>query len=292
MSSLAYELESLCRRIWALRRDHAEEFEDFSNVGHASVISTWQARYGLWADTVLDLQEGQVEANKPQSWQQTSGSSNNDLTQLNSQCNGTSYEEQQPLDRFVPAGPVGSQQQYDPTFIHHPSGYNEPQGEIAQAPTARQEILRQSIQAGAPPQINQLGRPGFSNAYSQSEPVAPNNAFRNSDTSQGHQTPQSETMVPRNNSPGMGSRPAPRQNVAPNQTPRPGPNPNLQSGPSSRAGTPSNQNVIPRQNVLPAQQTPNLNNAPSRTQPNVRPSNNPNFQPDVQKGGQGQPIRQ
>lgn len=291
MSSLAYELESLCRRIWALRRDHAEEFEDFSNVGHASVISNWQARYELWADTVLDLQEGQVEANKLQPWSQNSGSSNNGLTQWNSQSNGTSYEEQQPPDRFVPAGPgLGSQQQYDPTFTDHPSGHNGPQGEIAQVPTTGQEILGQSTQAGAPSQINQLGRPSFSIAYSQSELVAPNNAFRNSDASQGHQAPQSETMVPRNNSPGMGSRPAPRQNVAPNQTPRP--NPNLQSGPSSRAGAPSNQNVIPRQNVLPAQQTPNLNNAPSRTQPNVRPSNNPNFQSDIQKGGQGQSIRQ
>lgn len=59
MTSSAYELEALSRRIWSLRVEHAWEFEGYSESSHQAIISGWQAQYELWADTVLDIQEGQ-----------------------------------------------------------------------------------------------------------------------------------------------------------------------------------------------------------------------------------------
>ncbi len=58
MASAAYELEAQSRRIWSLRVEHAWEFEGFTEAGHQSVISGWQSHFELWADTVLDIQEG------------------------------------------------------------------------------------------------------------------------------------------------------------------------------------------------------------------------------------------
>ena len=58
MASTAYELEAQSRRIWSLRVEHAWEFEGFTEAGHQSVISGWHSQFELWADTVLDIQEG------------------------------------------------------------------------------------------------------------------------------------------------------------------------------------------------------------------------------------------
>ncbi|KAK3173202.1 hypothetical protein OEA41_006531 [Lepraria neglecta] len=57
-ASIAYELEAQAHRIWSLRVEHSWEFEGYSESGHQSVISGWQAQYEMWADTVLDFQEG------------------------------------------------------------------------------------------------------------------------------------------------------------------------------------------------------------------------------------------
>ena len=62
MTSAAYDLESLSRRIWSLRFEHAWEFEGFQESGHQTIIAHWQAQYELWADTVLDIQEGDSAA--------------------------------------------------------------------------------------------------------------------------------------------------------------------------------------------------------------------------------------
>ena len=58
MASTAYELEAQSRRIWSLRVEHAWEFEGFTEAAHQSVISGWHSQFELWADTVLDIQEG------------------------------------------------------------------------------------------------------------------------------------------------------------------------------------------------------------------------------------------
>lgn len=58
MASAAYELEAQSRRIWSLRVEHAWEFEGFTEAAHQSVISGWHSQFELWADTVLDIQEG------------------------------------------------------------------------------------------------------------------------------------------------------------------------------------------------------------------------------------------
>ena len=63
VASAAYELEAKSGRIWSLRVEHAWEFEGFSESGHQSVISGWQAQFELWADTVLDIEEGHYSAN-------------------------------------------------------------------------------------------------------------------------------------------------------------------------------------------------------------------------------------
>lgn len=73
MSTAAYELESLSQKIWTLRRDHAGDFEEYSDLGHASVIATWQAQYELWADTVLDLQDAQTLSSGPSPWSGDNG---------------------------------------------------------------------------------------------------------------------------------------------------------------------------------------------------------------------------
>ncbi|CAD6578741.1 MAG: hypothetical protein ASARMPRED_008825 [Alectoria sarmentosa] len=62
MASTAYELESSSRRIWGLRYEHSWEFEGYSEAGHQAVFSKWQAEYEMWADTVLDIQDGQILA--------------------------------------------------------------------------------------------------------------------------------------------------------------------------------------------------------------------------------------
>ena len=59
MASAAYELESLSHRLWRIRSEHAHEFESFQETGHQFCILHWQAQYELWADTVLDIQEGE-----------------------------------------------------------------------------------------------------------------------------------------------------------------------------------------------------------------------------------------
>lgn len=300
MSSMAYELESLSRRIWALRRDHAEEFEDFSNVGHASIISAWQARYELWADTVLDLQEGQIEPNKSLSWPQNGGSSNHGPTQWDFQSNRAPDEREEPPTEFVPTGSgLGKQQPYDSNLANQSSGQNGPQLKIRQNPAPGQENPGQRIQAGTPSQIDRAGRADYSNSYFRNESMAPNNASTNSDAPQRRQTPQLGTLAPRNDPPGMAPQTGSRQNVPPNQrsppgpNPDPNPNPNTQSRPNTRPGTPSSQNVVPRQGGLPSQQAPiGTNPPPPRTQQNPRPGNSPNFPSNVQKGGPGQPIRQ
>ncbi len=55
--SLAYQLEALAHRLWSLRYEHAWEFEGCNDAGHQAIISYWQAEYGLWSDTVFDIQE-------------------------------------------------------------------------------------------------------------------------------------------------------------------------------------------------------------------------------------------
>ena len=62
MTSAAYDLESLSRRIWSLRFEHAWEFDGFQEPGHRAILASWQAQYELWADTVLDIQEGDSAA--------------------------------------------------------------------------------------------------------------------------------------------------------------------------------------------------------------------------------------
>lgn len=65
MTSAAYELEALSRRIWSLRVEHAWEFEGFSDLEHHTIVSGLHAQCDLWADTVLDFQDGQINGPSP-----------------------------------------------------------------------------------------------------------------------------------------------------------------------------------------------------------------------------------
>lgn len=62
MASAAYEVESSSRRLWALRYEHSWEFDGYSEATNQAVFSKWQAEYEMWADTVLDIQDGQILA--------------------------------------------------------------------------------------------------------------------------------------------------------------------------------------------------------------------------------------
>lgn len=51
-----------------LLRDLAGEFKKYSEIGHASVIASWQSQFEMWVDTVLDLQDAQALGNGPAPW--------------------------------------------------------------------------------------------------------------------------------------------------------------------------------------------------------------------------------
>ena len=76
MAPAAYELESLSRRIWTLRFEHASEFEGYQEWGHQVVMANWQNEYELWADTVADIQDGELMASVQSNYSAAYGAMN------------------------------------------------------------------------------------------------------------------------------------------------------------------------------------------------------------------------
>lgn len=152
MASAAYELEAQSRRIWSLRVEHAWEFEGFTEASHQSVITGWQAQFELWADTVLDIQEGHFNPtqSKPESH-------DNGLM-------STTSEGWDPRRRQENNGNIGTDSKL-------------PANIPVQAPQMPQ-LQNLSLGQNSPPQQN-MPYPGFSQptppgAFPQSSPAGPN----------------------------------------------------------------------------------------------------------------------
>ena len=165
MASAAYELEAQSRRIWSLRVEHAWEFEGFTEAGHQSVISGWQSQFELWADTVLDIQEGHFNPTDAKS--ETHGSS----------LMSTTSEGWDAQRRQENTGNVGT-------------GSKLPTNMPVQAPQMPQ-MQNLSLGQNSPPQQN-MTYPGVSQptppgAFPQSSPAGPNENSVNPGISMGQQ---------------------------------------------------------------------------------------------------------
>ncbi len=283
MSTAAYELESLSQKIWTLRRDHAGNFEEYSDLGHASVIASWQAQYELWADTVLDLQDAQTLGGGPSPWSGDNGMQSGGQPGLSVQQGmpGQSVQSgpsmQQPNSLYMGNGQVhsGSQNGFP---SQHPPPVNTQNG--------------QPMQPDLSVQDNQQMQPTPPGAFPQSNPPMPNNL------SSGPSVPPQQQM--------QNSRP-PQISNAQSQPPGSGPNsnpqqnqgmsvrPNMPSGQTMSA--PNGQNMQPNQNMPPRQNMPPQNgsnmpqgqNMPLRQ--NIPPVNrqNPQMQNGPPRPNQGVP---
>ena len=167
MASAAYELEAQSRRIWSLRVEHAWEFEGFTEASHQSVISGWQAQFELWADTVLDIQEGHFDSSdtKPGS---------HDSSLMSTTSEGWGQQRRQEINSNVGADS------------------KLPANMPVQAPQMPQ-IQNLSVGQNSPPQQNMpypgLAQPTPPGAFPQSSPAGPNETSVNPGMSMGQQQP-------------------------------------------------------------------------------------------------------
>lgn len=167
MASAAYELEAQSRRIWSLRVEHAWEFEGFTEASHQSVISGWQAQFELWADTVLDIQEGHFNPTETKPDSHDSG------------LMSRTSEGWDPQRRQENTGNIGSDSKL-------------PANMPVQAPPMPQ-IQNLSLGQNSPPRQNMpypgLSQPTPPGAFPQSSPAGPNENSVNPGSSMGQQQP-------------------------------------------------------------------------------------------------------
>ena len=192
VTSAAYDLESLSRRIWNLRFEHASEFEGYQDSGHQAVMTHWQSQYELWADTVADIQDGELTASGQNAYSVGSGS----------MSTASAYN-------AIPPGQVnGSFQNVSPSVPQGMSGIP-----AAQAPMHEQRIpdpqndslgqnipMTQNLQSYPPPQ-NMQGTPSPQNMQNN---VPPQNLQSNlqPQSMQSTQRPQStQSNLPPQNMP-------------------------------------------------------------------------------------------
>ena len=300
MASAAYELESQSRRIWSLRVEHAWEFEGFTEAAHQSVISGWHSQFELWADTVLDIQEGHFNPTdvKPEShgsslMNTTSGGWDAQRRQENTGNLGP--------DSKLPANmPVQAPQM--PQMQNLSLGQNSPPQQNMPYPR-----VSQPTPPGAFPQSSPAGpngnsvNPGISmgqqqqSAQPQQMPVGQSTTTNMASSGQNGQPMQQQGSLPNQQAPSMppgqgpyqqahntpqGGAGFPRQGQnLPSGAPIPGPGPNGQQGQNMQPGmnaygqqgqgAPSGggPNMQQRQNVsqgppLNMQQRPNMAQAP------------------------------
>ena len=252
MTSTAYELESSSRRVWALRYEHSWEFEGYSDAGHQAVFSKWQAEYEMWADTVLDIQDGQILADAANPSKYGNMSMNRDAEEWDSQSRQARPGYQELNDEKRHHSPSMPQEQMPP----HMSQQMSPQ---PQMPPQQQMPQLQNLSMGqpiSPPQSIQNIQPPQSmppGAYPQNVPLGEQNMPPQQQRQQSPRPPQ----MPMAQSP-----PPAMQN-----------GPNLQ--PDQYNGPP---NMLNTSNNSPA---PNMQQPPNTQQPlqqNARPGQIPNIQ--------------
>ena len=274
MTSIAYDLESSARRIWGLRYEHSWEFEGYSEVAHQAVFSKWQAEYEMWADTVLDIQDGQVLADAANPIKYGNASMHKDSEDWNSQLRQDQSGDQS----------LHGETEHQDHFMHQE---HIPSGLPQQIYPQQQMILPQQMppqqQISPPQQIPQLQN------LSMSQSTPPFQNFQSSQTSQ----PMPPGAFPQSGPPGttsdQGMSLQQRQ-----QSPHPPqmqiPTPSLQNvqymPPGQFTGS---QNMQKAPNGPPSRilQPPNMQD-PNMQQPqNTQPRQSPNMQQ-----GQSRPPQQ
>ncbi|CAF9942732.1 hypothetical protein IMSHALPRED_004607 [Imshaugia aleurites] len=295
MTSAAYELESIARRIWGLRFEHSWEFEGYSEAGHQAVYSKWQAEYEMWADTVLDIQDGQVLADAANPSKYGNTSMHRDAEERDSQSrqdrsgfqglNGETQHQNSSMQQGdMPPHMLQQMPQHQPVLSHQqmalqqempppqqmppqqqfpPSQQMPPQQQMPQLPDlpmAQSMPPGQSMQNSRPPQ------PMLPGSFAQNGPP-PTMTEQNMPPQQRQQSPQPPQMTNIQNPP-----------------------PTMQNGPSMQPspfnGPPNTQNIA----NTPAQtmQQPQRMSSPNFQQPqNTRPGQAPGMQQ-----GQNRPPQQ
>ena len=221
MASAAYELEAQSRRIWSLRAEHAWEFEGFTEASHQSVICGWQAQFELWADTVLDIQEGHFNPAETKPLSHNSG------------LMSTTSEGWDPQRRQEHTGSIETDSKI-------------PANMPVQAPQMPQ-IQNLSLGQNSPPQQNMpysgLSQPTPPGAFPQSSPARQHENSENPGISIGQQQPSTQLQqmpMSQSTTPNMASH---GQNGQSMQPPGSLPNPQIQSMPQGQGPYQQAQNA-------------------------------------------------
>ena len=288
MTSTAYELESSSRRIWGLRYEHSWEFEGYSDAGHQAVFSQWRAEYEMWADTVLDIQDGQILADAANPSKYGNTSVHRDAEEWDSQSRQARSGYQELNDENRHQSPSVPQEQMPP----HMSQQMPPQPQMPQLQNlsmGQPMSPPQGIQNIQPPQSMPPG------AYPQHLPIAEQNLPPQQQRQQSPQPPQMPTAQSPppamqngpNPQPGQYDGPPNVQNMsdnspAPNnlpqsllqQTARPGQTPNTQQQAPNRPPQQQQQQQQqqhPRQSQPgpPSGPAPNMHQYQQQRQPNL-----------------------
>lgn len=286
MASTAYELESSSRRLWGLRYEHSWEFEGYSEAGHQAVYSKWQAEYEMWADTVLDIQDGQIladAANPPKygntatdrdadGWDSQSRQARPGFQELNGENRNHNPAIQQ--EQMAPQMPQQMPpQQQMPQLQHLSMGQPMPPAQAMQNSQPPQPMLPGSFPQSGPPLT--FGAQNMPPQQRQQSPQPPQMAMGQSLTSNMQNGPNAQPNQ-YNGSPNMQN--IPLSGSAPNRQQQPNmQQPNMQHSniPNTRPGqTPPPQN-IPQAQSRPPQQYPPQNQG--------MPSNNPLNMPSQQQ---------
>lgn len=288
MTSAAYELESSSRRIWGLRYEHSWEFEGYSEAGHQAVFSKWQAEYEMWADTVLDIQDGQIlaDAANPSKYAVISITRDTEDWESQSRLDRPGFQE---LNREI-QHPSPSMRQGE-MLPHLPQQMTPHQQILQQQQTSIPQQMPPQQQFSLPQQMAQLQN------LSMDQSTPPSQSMQNSQSPQ----PMSPGLVPQNG-------PTPTfsdQNMPPQQrqqSPQPSqmrigqnPPPNMQHGQSVQPGQ---FNASPNMQNAPIGPAPNMQQPPNMPDPdmqqpqNTRPSQPPNMQQAQNRPPPQQYVRQ
>ena len=267
MTSAAYDLESLSRRIWILRFEHAWEFEGFQESGHQAVIASWQAQYELWADTVLDIQEGDSAASmfsvhRTSSIEESSVSvapSMNTIEPTNGAGATNPYSQvQQSAFSNMSTNPQGQALGQDQQVLDHRNisiGQNVPMNLNAQSPPPQPQHMPPTsmpegyTSAGMP---SSAGNPGQQPMPFQQQSTSP--------PSQQSSISQNGRMSSQNEPPSIGPGPQNSQNTTPNSRPNIQQGPPQQTPPDQMPPQQLDQQMQGRQASM--QQSPYMNHRP------------------------------
>ena len=268
MTSIAYDLESSSRRIWGLRYEHAWEFEGYSEVGQQAVFFKWQAEYEMWADTVLDMQDGQILTDAANPTKYGNASTHKDSDEWNSQSRQDQFGYQSLHGDIEHQNQSVHQEQMPPGLPQqmYPQQQMPPQQQISppqQMPQLQNLSMSQSVPPSQSFQGSQTSQPMPPGAFPQSGPLGPT-------------SDQSMPLQQRQQSP----HPPQMQNPAPD----------MQNGqymqPGQFTGLQNMQNA-PNSPPSKMQQPPNIQDPNMQQPPNMKPGQGPSMQQ-----GQNRPPQQ